>query len=79
MNMPFASDPTVTTQRQMTKIRCDSCGVDAEVPFVPDGKRNVYCPLCWKAKRDAKRAEASERLKKLTRSGYYAEPAVLGQ
>ena len=77
--MPFASDPTVTTQRQMTKIRCDSCGADAEVPFVPDGKRSVYCQECWRKRKDAQRAEASERLKKLTRSGYYAEPEALGQ
>ena len=63
----------------MTKIRCDSCGADAEVPFVPDGKRPVFCQTCWRAKLDAKKAEASERLKKLTKSGYYAEPKALGQ
>jgi CxxC-x17-CxxC domain-containing protein len=51
---------------QMTKIKCSQCGADAEVPFVPDGRRAVYCQTCWRAKRDAQRAQAAERIKRLT-------------
>ena len=61
--------------RQMTKIRCDQCGADAEVPFVPDGKRSVFCQTCFRAKKDAQRAEASKRIARLTKSGWFADEA----
>lgn len=34
-------------QRQMFKIKCASCGKDAEVPFEPKGDRPVYCGECF--------------------------------
>jgi CxxC-x17-CxxC domain-containing protein len=70
--MPFASDPTVTAPQEMSKIRCDQCGADAEVPFIPDGKRSVYCQTCWRAKRDSQRAESGKRLERLVKSAYIA-------
>jgi CxxC-x17-CxxC domain-containing protein len=31
----------------MYKITCADCGIEAEVPFKPDGKRPVYCRECY--------------------------------
>lgn len=33
--------------REMHKIKCSSCGKDAEVPFKPTGDRPVYCRDCF--------------------------------
>ena len=33
--------------RKMNKTVCTECGKETEVPFVPDGKRPVYCRECF--------------------------------
>lgn len=33
--------------REMHKIKCSTCGKDAEVPFKPTGDRPVYCRDCF--------------------------------
>ncbi len=33
--------------REMHKIKCSSCGKEAEVPFKPTGDRPVYCKDCF--------------------------------
>ena len=39
---------------EMTKVICDSCGVQCEVPFKPTSSKPVYCDECFgkKGKRD---------------------------
>ena len=36
---------------EMTKVTCDSCGAECEVPFKPTSSKPVYCNDCF-AKRD---------------------------
>lgn len=43
--------------REMHKIKCSSCGADAEVPFKPQEGRAVYCKDCY-AKQRAAREES---------------------
>ncbi len=31
-----------------TKVKCSKCGKDTTVPFVPDGRRPVYCVDCYR-------------------------------
>ncbi len=31
-----------------TKCKCSRCGKDTTVPFVPDGRRPVYCVECYR-------------------------------
>ena len=31
----------------MTKVTCDSCGVECEVPFKPTSSKPVYCSDCF--------------------------------
>lgn len=37
--------------REMTKITCDDCGKEAEVPFKPTEGRPVYCQECFQKHR----------------------------
>ncbi|MHA2227462.1 MAG: CxxC-x17-CxxC domain-containing protein [Candidatus Hodarchaeales archaeon] len=37
--------------REMHTVKCADCGVDAEVPFKPDGTRPVYCQECYRKRR----------------------------
>lgn len=37
--------------REMTRVVCDSCGKETEVPFVPRGDRPVYCSDCYSTRR----------------------------
>lgn len=32
------------------KATCDGCGASCEVPFIPNGKKPVYCRNCYKGK-----------------------------
>ena len=32
---------------EMTKVTCDSCGVQCEVPFKPTSSKPVYCNECF--------------------------------
>jgi len=36
---------------EMTKVICDSCGAECEVPFKPTSNKPIYCDKCF-AKRD---------------------------
>jgi CxxC-x17-CxxC domain-containing protein len=46
----------------MTKIKCDQCGKDAEVPFVPTPGRKVYCQTCFRTMKDQRKQEAGARI-----------------
>lgn len=35
-------------QQELHDARCDNCGKDTKVVFLPDGKRKVYCKTCRK-------------------------------
>lgn len=35
---------------EMTKVVCDSCGVQCEVPFKPTSSKPVYCDECFAKK-----------------------------
>ncbi|MDP7180856.1 MAG: hypothetical protein QF824_06340 [Candidatus Woesearchaeota archaeon] len=35
---------------QMTKVTCDSCGKECEVPFKPTSSKPVYCSDCFTKK-----------------------------
>ncbi|MCX6740199.1 MAG: type IV secretion system DNA-binding domain-containing protein [Candidatus Parcubacteria bacterium] len=62
---PATSNQTVTTQpavkqdrnatanpaKQMYQTNCDNCGIDIEIPFIPDKSRPVYCKECLKKSR----------------------------
>ena len=36
------------SQQELYDARCDNCGKDTKVVFLPDGKRKVYCKTCRK-------------------------------
>jgi len=42
-------------ERKMYKITCADCGLEAEVPFKPDGSRPVYCRDCYQKHRSPRR------------------------
>jgi CxxC-x17-CxxC domain-containing protein len=31
-----------------TEVICSKCGIKTTVPFVPDGRRPVYCKDCYR-------------------------------
>ena len=31
----------------LSKIYCDNCGKEANVPFKPEPNRRAYCRVCW--------------------------------
>jgi len=37
----------IDNDREMHKVNCSECGQETEVPFLPDGKRPVYCRECF--------------------------------
>lgn len=41
--------------RKMWKVKCADCGIDCEVPFEPDGEREVYCKNCLRIHRPSNR------------------------
>jgi CxxC-x17-CxxC domain-containing protein len=43
-------DEQLHQPRQYFKVRCDSCGTEAFVPFVPQGIKPVYCRSCLTAR-----------------------------
>ncbi len=47
-------------ERQMFSAECDTCGVEIQVPFKPDGKRPTFCKDCLK---DYQRAVAKSKLR----------------
>lgn len=38
--------------REMHDIVCADCGKAAQVPFKPSGDRPVYCPECYRKRRE---------------------------
>ncbi len=50
--------PEVVPEKMLYPANCATCGVDIEVPFVPDGKRPTFCKDCL---RDYQRATAKAR------------------
>jgi CxxC-x17-CxxC domain-containing protein len=42
------------SERGSFKAVCADCGKDCEVPFKPDGSRQVYCQACWAKKKQAR-------------------------
>lgn len=38
-------------ERQMYPVKCDQCGKDTQVPFLPRGDRPVYCSDCFDSQR----------------------------
>jgi len=60
--------------REMTKIKCSSCGKDDEVPFKPREGTPVYCKDCYfKQKGITPRAAQSE--KKETQEEFAENPS----
>jgi CxxC-x17-CxxC domain-containing protein len=43
--------PAQTASKPMFAAKCDSCGMDVEVPFAPDKSRPVFCKDCLKKSR----------------------------
>ncbi len=46
--------------RPLYKVTCADCGGETEVPFKPDGTRDVYCKDCY-AKRKPKYNKSYDR------------------
>jgi len=42
----------MSEERKMHPIKCSDCGIDTEVPFVPDPDRPVYCKECLQKHRN---------------------------
>lgn len=38
-------------ERQMSKVNCDGCGIETEVPFTPVSGKPVYCRECYNQRR----------------------------
>lgn len=47
---------------EMTKVTCDSCGEECEVPFRPTSSKPVYCSSCFTKKEKGKNSKSSEEL-----------------
>ena len=47
-----------TEEKELYQAHCASCGIDIQVPFVPDGKRPTFCKDCL---RDYQRSVAKAR------------------
>lgn len=46
----FGAHVSAARAREAHKTTCDSCHAMCEVPFVPNGKKPVYCRNCYKGK-----------------------------
>lgn len=54
-----ASNETApVSEKTMFQTKCDTCGMEIEVPFKPDGKRPTFCKDCFK---DYQRAVAKAK------------------
>jgi CxxC-x17-CxxC domain-containing protein len=40
------------TEREMFPAVCAGCGKETTVPFIPSNDKPVYCPDCYRSKRD---------------------------
>jgi len=45
----------------MTKVTCDSCGDECEVPFKPTSSKPVYCRDCFSKKDGSRSSGRSSR------------------
>jgi len=41
-----ATNKLETTEKTLNKVKCSLCNAETEVPFIPDGKRPIYCKIC---------------------------------
>ena len=46
----FGAHVSATRSGEAHKTTCDGCHAPCEVPFVPNGKKPVYCRNCYKGK-----------------------------
>lgn len=46
----FGAHVSATRSAESHKTTCDGCHAMCEVPFVPNGKKPVYCRNCYKGK-----------------------------
>ena len=51
------------------EAKCDGCGTEINVPFIPDGIRPVYCKKCLKKARQTKKPIESISLKQAIKKG----------
>lgn len=58
------------TPRKMYPAKCESCGLDIELPFKPDGKRPTFCKECLK--------EYQRNMAKKEREGEYGHSSNRG-
>ncbi len=51
------------------EAKCDGCGTEINVPFIPDGIRHVYCKKCLKKARQTEKPLESISLKQAFKKG----------
>jgi len=50
-NARRTSGPDSRSSRELHEVVCSNCGQMAQVPFVPNGSRPVYCSDCFRTAR----------------------------
>ncbi len=50
----FGGGARGTGERVMHTVKCEGCGGDAQVPFIPRGDKPVYCDNCFRQRRAAR-------------------------
>lgn len=58
IEMPQNNPPAGGVEKVMYDSKCDTCGIEIQVPFPPDGSRPTFCKECLK---DYQRAVAKSR------------------
>ena len=46
---------------KMTKVTCDSCGIECEVPFKPTSNKPVYCSDCFEKRGKGSSGRSSDK------------------
>ncbi|HUX81182.1 MAG TPA: CxxC-x17-CxxC domain-containing protein [Candidatus Paceibacterota bacterium] len=46
----FGAHVSTSSSAESHKTNCDECHAPCEVPFIPNGKKPVYCRNCYKGK-----------------------------
>ncbi len=49
----IVSAPSQRSEGRTWEACCSGCGGRAVVPFEPQPRRDVFCALCWRQRRDA--------------------------
>lgn len=70
---PRSSELTPNINRALTRVTCSDCGATAEVPFIPDPARPVYCDDCHRKRR----ANQRPRRESNSRGRTHRAPRVL--